>query len=69
MTTIDTTRWAELATRALDLADRLEVAVRLAAASLRQMAGEVEEVIIAVAPPLARGIALDRSSPSSGAKR
>jgi hypothetical protein len=48
----DTTRLAELTTRAADLADRVEAAGALVAASvLRGIAIEVEEFILKVAPP------------------
>jgi hypothetical protein len=46
------TGYAQLATRAADLADRCELAGALvAAAILRRLAADVEEMIIKVAPP------------------
>jgi hypothetical protein len=52
----DTTRLAELTTRAADLADRVEAAGALVAASvLREVARDVEELIVKVAPPKVGG--------------
>jgi hypothetical protein len=48
----DTIRLADLTTRAADLADRVEAAGALVAASvLREVARDVEELIVKVAPP------------------
>jgi hypothetical protein len=55
------TGYAQLATRAADLADRCEAAGALvAAALLREVAQEVEEMIVRVAPPELPGWAIGR---------